>query len=87
MRTLDPGVERIRAWRGQSYAVDFFGLGPWGLRVNGWQPVDPAAYSIFEAALYAPCDGIVIAAEGAMPDNEVPDEDTAKRLGNHVILR
>lgn len=34
MRTLDRGVDRFRPWRGQSYAVDFFGLGRWGLRAD-----------------------------------------------------
>jgi hypothetical protein len=87
MRTLDPGVERYLPWRGQSYAVDFTGLGPWGLRASGWRPAAPAAYAIFGAALHAPCDGTVVAAEGGMPDFEVPQEDPVNRLGNHVILR
>lgn len=87
MRTLDPSVERFRPWHGQSYAVDFFGLGRWGLRARGWQPADPAAYAIFGAELRAPCAGTVVAAEGEMPDFEVPNEDTVNRLGNHVILR
>lgn len=87
MRTLDASVGRFRPWRGQSYAVDFFGLGPWGLRATDWRPADPAAYAIFGAALRAPCDGTVVAAEGAMPDFDVPNEDTVNRLGNHVILR
>ena len=87
MRTLDASVERFRPWRGQSYAVDFFGIGPWGLRARGWQPADPAAHAIFGAALHAPCDGVVVAAEGGMPDHRVPDEDPVNRLGNHVIMR
>ena len=87
MATLDPGVARFRPWRGQSYAVDFLGLGPWGLRARGWRPADPAAYAIFGAALRAPCAGRVIAAEGNMPDYEVPKSDQVNRLGNHVILR
>ncbi len=87
MRTLDDRVERFRPWRGQSYAVDFFGLGAWGLRAQGWRPADPTAYAIFGAALYAPCDGTVVAVEGEMPDFEVPNEDAVNRLGNHVILR
>ena len=87
MRTLDASVERFRPWRGQSYAVDFFGLGPWGLRATGWRPAEPEAYAIFGAELRAPCDGTVVAAEGAMPDFEIPNEDTVNRLGNHVILR
>lgn len=87
MRTLDRSVERFRPWRGQSYAVDFFGLGPWGLRARGWRPADPAAYAIFGAELRAPCEGTVVAAEGSMPDFDVPNEDPVNRLGNHVILR
>ncbi|WP_158540143.1 M23 family metallopeptidase [Rhodosalinus halophilus] len=87
LRTLDPEVARFRPWRGQSYAVDFFGLGPWGLRASGWRPADPAAYAIFGAELRAPCAGRVVAAEGARPDFEVPNEDPVNRLGNHVILR
>ena len=87
MRTLDAAVERFRPWRGQSYAVDFFGLGSWGLRALGWHPSDPAAYAIFGAEVRAPCAGSVVAAEGGMPDFEVPQEDPVNRLGNHVILR
>lgn len=86
MRTLDTTVERFRAWRGQSYAVDFFGRGPWGLRARGWQPSDPADYAIFGAPLVAPCDGIVVAAANDMADLQVPHQDTINRLGNHVIL-
>lgn len=87
MRTLNEAVERFRPWRGQSHAVDFFGLGPSGLRARGWRPADPAAYAIFGARLHAPCDGTVVAAEGTMPDFRVPQEDPVNRLGNHVILR
>lgn len=86
LKTLDPRVERFRQWRGQSYALDFFGLGPWGLRAAGWHPSDPAAYAIFGAELRAPCAGTVRAAESGMPDFEVPRQDSVNRLGNHVIL-
>jgi hypothetical protein len=87
LKTLDPEVARFQAWRGQSYAVDFFGLGPWGLRARGWRPADPAAYAIFGAELRAPCDGVVVAAENGQPDFDVPQTDPVNRLGNHVILR
>jgi hypothetical protein len=87
MHTLDESVERFRPWRGQSYAVDFFGLGRWGLRAGGVLPADPSAYAIFGAELRAPCDGRVVAAEGGRPDFEVPEQDSVNRLGNHVILR
>jgi len=87
MRTLDESVERFRPWRGQSYAVDFFGRGPWGFRASGWRPVDPGSYAIFGAPLVAPCAGTVVATENGMPDFEVPQQDLVNRLGNHVILR
>ncbi|MGR3452630.1 peptidoglycan DD-metalloendopeptidase family protein [Pseudooceanicola sp.] len=87
MQTLDAGVARFRPWRGQSYALDFFGLGPFGLRADGWRPADPQAYAIFGAELRAPCAGTIVAAEGDMPDFRVPDQDPVNRLGNHVILR
>lgn len=87
LRTLDASVARFRPWRGQSYAIDFFGLGPWGLRASGWQPVDPADYAIFGAPLVVPCAGTVIAAQNDSPDFNVPGSDQINRLGNHVILR
>lgn len=87
LRTLDPEVERYRPWRGQSYAVDFFGLTNWGTRAVGLRPADPAAYAIFGATLHAPCEGEVMATEDAMPDLPVPEQDTVNRLGNHVLLR
>jgi hypothetical protein len=87
LKTLDASVAQFRPWRGQSYAIDFFGLGRWGLRARGWRPSDPAAYAIFGADLRAPCTGTVVAAEGDMPDFDVPNEDAVNRLGNHVILR
>lgn len=87
MRTLDTSVTRFRPWRGQSYAVDFSGLGLWGLRARGWRPADPSRYAIFGARLHAPCDGTVIAAESGMQDFQVPQQDPVNRLGNHVILR
>jgi len=86
LHTLDDSVARYRPWRGQSHAVDFFGLGPWGLRADGLRPADPAAYAIFGKVLHAPCDGTVIGAEGTEPDFEVPRLDPVNRLGNHVIL-
>lgn len=87
LKTLDDTVPRFRAYRGQSYAVDFFGIGPFGLRATGWRPADPAAYAIFGAPLVAPCGGTVVASENDAPDFDVPGQDTERRLGNHVILR
>lgn len=86
LRTLDPSVPRYRAWRGQSYALDFFGLNDWGTRARGFSPGDPARYAIFGAALHAPCAGKVVAAQSASPDFQVPKQDKVNRLGNYVIL-
>ena len=86
MRTLDPDVARYRDWRGQSYAVDFFGLGPGGRRADALQPADPARYNIFGADLRAPCTGEVLAAENGLPDLRVPQMDSDNKLGNHVLL-
>lgn len=87
LRTLDEKVARFRAWRGQSYGLDFVGVGPWGLRASGLRPTDPALYAIFGTSVHAPCAGHVVATEGDMPDLEVPHQDLVNRLGNHVILR
>lgn len=86
MRTLDPSVPRYRAWRGQSYALDFFGLNEFGTRSRSLRPKDPTDYSIFGAALHAPCAGEVLATESTKPDFQVPRQDPVNRLGNHVIL-
>jgi len=87
LRTLDTGVERYAAWRGQSYAIDLVGIGDWGLRARGLQPPDPAAYAIFGARLHAPCTGVVLQARDGHPDFQLPDNDLVNRLGNHLILR
>lgn len=87
LRTLDTGVERYADWRGQSYGIDFLGIGRWGLRADGLQPASPTAYVIFEAPLHAPCSGKVLQAKDGEPDFDVPETDLVNRLGNHVILR
>lgn len=87
LRTLDPDVERFQAWRGQSYAIDFFGLNSWGTRAAGLRPADPEAYAIFGSAVHAPCPGDVLAVESDMPDFRVPRQDPVNRLGNYVLLR
>lgn len=86
LRTLASRVPRYRRWRGQSHAVDVFGLNAAGTRAAGWRPADPARYAIFGAPLVAPCTGRVLAARGDMPDLRVPQQDSENRLGNHVIL-
>ncbi|HKL69405.1 M23 family metallopeptidase [Salibaculum sp.] len=90
LKTLVASVERFRPWHRQSCAVDFFGLGRWGLRARGRRRADPRpmrSSAIFHAEVRAPCAGVVVAAEGGMPDFDVPNEDTVNRMGNHLILR
>lgn len=87
LETLDTAVERYRDWRGQSYAIDFFGIGPYGFRASGLEPEDPARYAIFDAEIAAPCAGRVIATENDLPDLAVPGRDRERKLGNHLLLR
>lgn len=87
LKTLDSTEARYRPWRGQSYALDFFAIGPWGFRASSWQPPDPAEYAIFDARLHAPCAGLVVSADSQKPDHTVPQQDLVDRLGNYVILR
>jgi len=87
LRTLDSTIERYRPWRGQSYAIDFFGLNRWGTRATGPRPADPKEYAIFGAALHAPCAGEVLAIENERPDFKIPEQDPVSRLGNHVLLQ
>ena len=85
--TLDAGVPRYRAWRGQSYGVDIVALSGFGLRAQGLQPADPRAYVIYGARVLAPCAGQVVIAVGGQPDMRVPEVDSDHLAGNHVMLR
>ena len=86
LKTLDPGVPRFADWRGQSFAVDYLGLGRFGFSHPPDLPPDPATYPIFGAPVVAPCAGRVVAARDGLPDMRVPRMDSARKLGNHVIL-
>lgn len=85
--TLDPKTERQRAYRGQSYAVDLVKLGKLGLRARGWRPPLPTAYETFGEAVFAPCDGTVIAARNDRPDMLVPQMDNQYIEGNFVAIQ
>jgi hypothetical protein len=86
LKTLDQGVPRFADWRGQSYGVDVLGRTALGFSRPLSNPSDPADYPIFDAPVVAPCAGRVIAVEGDLPDMSVPEMDSARKLGNHVIL-
>ncbi len=87
LETLDAGVPRYRAWRGQSYGVDIVELNGLGLRARGLQPADPSAYVIYGAHVLAPCAGVVVIAMDGLPDMQVPEVDSDHLAGNHVMLR
>lgn len=74
-------------YRGQSFAVDLIAIDGRGARAGGFLGgSDPADYLIFGAPVLAPCDGVVIGAEGAMPDLRVPERDTGRLAGNHLLV-
>ncbi|MCC5987149.1 MAG: M23 family metallopeptidase [Pararhodobacter sp.] len=74
-------------YRGQSFAVDIIAIDGRGSRAERFLGgSDPAEYLIFGAPVLAPCDGAVIGAEGAMPDLPVPERDTERLEGNHLLI-
>lgn len=87
LETLNAAVDRFRAWRGQSYAVDVVKIDDLGLRANGLQPADARAYRIYGEPVLAPCAGKVVAAVDGLPDMRVPEVDRQHMAGNHVTLR
>lgn len=87
LMTLDASMARFQAYRGQSYGVDIVKLDRWGLRASGLMPAEPSAYTIYGTAVFAPCTGEVIAAQGDLPDMQVPQVDRDHMAGNHVLLR
>lgn len=78
--------ERFRRYRGSSHAVDILGLNTFGTRASGPAPRDPAQYAIFGAAIYAPCEGVVVRVEDGLPDLSPPNVDRAHMAGNFVML-
>jgi hypothetical protein len=74
-------------WRGQSFAVDLIAVDRFGWRAeNPLGDTDPATYHIFGAQVLAPCDGAVVGAEGDMIDHRVPERDTERLAGNHLLI-
>ena len=74
-------------YRGQSFAVDLIAIDGRGARAERFLGgSDPAQYHIFGAPVLAPCDGEVIGAEGMMPDLPVPERDTERLEGNHLLI-
>jgi hypothetical protein len=84
MKTLES--EELRAYRGQSYALDIVKLNRYGFRAQGAWPRDLAGYEIFGEPLYAPCDGEVLFTENRLPDRIPPEHDRNNPAGNFVYL-
>lgn len=86
LRTLEPGEERFRQWRGQSRSLDIFTITRWGTHMRGWWPADPARYETFGTTVVAPCDGIVALVVDDLPDMQVPQMDPVNLAGNFVAI-
>ncbi len=76
----------LRAWRGQSHAVDLVALNSLGVRASGFAPGDPVAYAIYGAPIHAPCHGIVVSARDGLPDYDPPQRDRENLAGNYVLI-
>jgi hypothetical protein len=71
----------------QRYAVDIMKLNSFGSRANGLLPRELNRYAIFDAVVLSPCDGAIVGAVDAFPD-QIPGTVDAKNVaGNHVIVR
>lgn len=86
LKTLDDSIERFRAWRGQSRALDIFRITPLGQHVKGWMPADPARYTTFGTPVLAPCEGRVAQAVDGVEDMQVPEMDREHMAGNYVAI-
>lgn len=84
MKTLERAP--LKAYRGQSYALDIVKLNRYGFRAQGAWPRDLAGYEIFGEPLYAPCDGEVLFTESRLPDLVPPQHDRQNPAGNFVYL-
>tara|TARA_R100001039_G_C1851890_1_gene112583 strand:+ start:459 stop:1424 length:966 start_codon:yes stop_codon:yes gene_type:complete len=84
--TLNPAIERFRAWRGQSKAFDILRITPMGFHKTGWQPTDPAMYTTFGVPVLSPCNGEIALAVDGIQDMPVPQVDRDHMAGNFVAV-
>ncbi|MCS3664875.1 M23 family metallopeptidase [Salinibacter ruber] len=84
---LKVDAPELQTWRGQRWGLDLVQLYPSGNRASGLYPTALARYAVFGAPVYAPCDGVVETTAGSLPDRSPPARDTARKAGNHVLLR
>ena len=86
LKTMDQGVERFRAWHGQSKALDIFRITPLGFHKNGWQPTDPVKYTTFGVPALSPCSGEVALSVDGIQDMPVPEMDREHMAGNYIAI-
>ena len=78
--------DRLRDYRGQSYAVDLVRLDDHGLRASGVLPADLGRYVSLGEPVLAPCSGPVVAVENSAPDATPPLTDRERLAGNFIFL-
>ena len=75
-----------RAVPAQAHATDIVALNDRGRRARGVLPAALDAYEIFDRAVVAPCDGVVLGMSDGAPDAAIGRVDALRPAGNHVLL-
>ena len=75
-----------RVVRAQAYATDIVALNDRGRRAQAFQPQALDGYEIFDRAVLAPCDGVVLGGSDGAPDAPIGAVDPQSPAGNHVLL-
>ena len=70
----------------QAHATDIVALNDAGRRARGVWPAAFDAYEIFDRAVVAPCDGVVLGMADGAPDMPIGRVDSLRPAGNHVLL-
>jgi hypothetical protein len=77
---------RLAAWKGQAYAYDLVRVDGRGMRARTLVPARLDEFHAWNAPVYAPCAGRVIATKNDAPDRMPPAIDRTIRIGNFVLL-
>jgi hypothetical protein len=77
---------RLAAWKGQAYACDLVRVDARGLRARHWLPTRLDDFHTWNAPVYAPCAGRVLATRNDALDRMPPSVDPGGRAGNFVLL-
>ncbi len=76
----------------QQYALDIIKVGSTGFRTKEGFLLNPKprniqAYEIFDANVYAPCDGLVVEHQNNLPDQPIGGSDKVNTGGNGIVLQ